>query len=786
MIPKKRNNKPLIAAMAVIYVLVALLACHTAKAMNPLPEETTMTGITSLGGHSTSKTSGSLFQALQIALEEMPSAPFAIFPLRMSYLPSVGLITLIFVLLVLYSVFRREANDQTMHKNQNGSSEWNTNYKGFAEAYGTSWINKEETEDPNIILSKHLKLGMRIAAIENQRNANLLITGGAGTGKSFRLIKPNIMQMNSSIMVTDPSGELLECCGKSLIENGVMVKVFSTSDMVHSNCYNPFDYVYDEEGVVDEAKVSTLIYLFLKNANGAKEKSSDPFWEKSAKALLSAIAYYMLENKTVPKDSIGFPQVLQMIQLGKVNEDSASSKSPLDKLMEEEAKMAAQEGRLSKAVSNYKTFKLAPPKTANSILITCAVDLQLFDNEKVKNLTRTDFDEPTNNLRLDELCDEKTALFINIPQANGTFDFLVAMLYSQVFDALYTKGEKISPNRFMILDQYKEPLLTMIKTEEEAHKLVEELQNAIITKRTTKRGAEFYQIKCGKKVLREVMSEAYAKRVISHAKHAKVVAQKIRLPFDLRCLMDEFANIGEIPDFPKRLATMRKYGISCAIVLQSITQLKEKYEKNWEGIIGNCDTFIFLGSKEVETCKYVSTLLGKATIVVKNRGRSIGAKGGNASQNYNHSARALLDEAEISKLDNRKCIVIIRGLQPFYDDKYDFFQHPKFARTGDADPENKLKGDILDAYFNSVPLKKPKPKKKKIQQILPIEAKVIHTKQELLETVGSKTDEEFLEKVSSTPSVHIPKPKAKAIVPAAASATQPKPTDESSTFLFGV
>ena len=789
--PKKQEGKGFYIVMAIVYLFTCLLACHVSMAMNPVKTSLdTSPGRVSISQEN--KSTSNLVEAISIGMQTFQKNPVGIFPWRMAYFKSIGLITVIMGLFVLWSKFKKEANAQTMHKNQNGSSEWNTNFKKFEKDFGTPWVDREELDDPNILLSKNLKLGMDIQAIENKRNLNCMVIGGSGTGKSFRVIKPNIMQMNCSTITTDPSGELLECCGKALVEHGVRVKVFSTSDMIHSNCYNPFDYVYDENGKVDEAKVSTLIYLFLKNANGAKEKSGgDPFWEKSAKALLSAIAYYMLENESVPKESINFNNMLKMIQLGKVNEESSSSKSALDKLMDEEERLAKANGRTSKAISNYKTFKLAPPKTANSILITCAVDLQLFDNVNVQYLTRTDTKEDTNNIHLEKICAEKTALFINIPQANGTFQFLVAMLYSQLFDVLYTTGEKISPNKYMIVNKHKVPLITFINSKEEAEKELELLKTAVIEKRTTKRGADFFQIKNGKKVLREVMSEKYAKQIIVQAQEAVVKNQKIELPFLIRCLMDEFANIGEIPDFPQKLATMRKYGISCTIVLQNVSQLKEKYDKGYEGVIGNCDSLIFLGSKENDTCKYISEMLGKATIVVRNTGRSLSSKGGNTSQNYNHSARDLMDAAEVAKMDNKKSIVIVRGLQPFYDDKYDFFSHPNFKGTGDADPNNKVKKDFMDVYFNSVPFEKKNKTsgKKKINQTLPVEMKRINTKEDLLETIGSKTDAEFLERTCSTPPVSLPKPKAKIMKSKGemdtSTDTSPKPSDDSNTFVFG-
>lgn len=386
------------------------------------------------------------------ALANMSENPVAIWPLSIKFL----IPALFFLVCVAFGIGWMLAIGDTKRQDapgkEHGSAKWNLDYANYYKQFVEPYDSRKDPFDPNMPFSNRVMLNLNNK--KTGRNANVFVVGGPGTGKSFRVIKPSLMQMNCSMITTDPSGELMQCCGKPLHEHGIKLKLFSTSDMKHSNCYNPFDYIFDENGEVEESKVSTMINLFLENASGSSSKSKgDPFWDKSARALMAALAYYMLENPMTNQvrkgkryaPDINFCTMLKLVQAGKVSEESETSQSALDKLMEEHRLLMKTEGRESKALSNYDTFKLAPGKTANSILITVAVDLQMFNNEDVRNLTRHDYEDEENNLQLDKIGDEQTALFINIPQANTTFNFLVSMLYAQMFDALYTKAEKICP-----------------------------------------------------------------------------------------------------------------------------------------------------------------------------------------------------------------------------------------------------------------------------------------------------------------------------------------------------
>lgn len=734
---KESKLKTYLLVGGLIYVLLFYFSLHMGHAVyldEAATKETEIYSSIQFGTYSNAtsapvvKESINWFTVAFEALANMSENPVAIWPLSIKFL----IPALFFLICVAFGIGWMLAIGDTKRQDapgkEHGSAKWNQDYANYYKQFVEPYDSKKDPFDPNMPFSSRVMLNLNNK--KTGRNANVFVVGGPGTGKSFRVIKPSLMQMNCSTITTDPSGELMQCCGKPLHEHGIKLKLFSTSDMKHSNCYNPFDYIFDENGEVEESKVSTMINLFLENASGSSSKSkSDPFWDKSARALMAALAYYMLENPMINQvrkgkryaPDINFCTMLKLVQAGKVSEESETSQSALDKLMEEHRLLMKTEGRESKALSNYDTFKLAPGKTANSILITVAVDLQMFNNEDVRNLTRHDYEDEENNLQLDKIGDEQTALFINIPQANTTFNFLVSMLYAQMFDALYTKAEKICPKKWMLIDQYNRPVITMLNSEDEAKRLLEDLKTATVKEYKTPRDASRFQIVIGNKVIQEKPTRETAQAIIDNAANYKVQKGNLRLPWHIRCLMDEFANIGSVPMFSEKLTTMRKYEISCTIVVQNIAQIKEKYDKLFESIIGGCDTIVFLGSSENETCKYISDTLGETTVRTRNISLSHGQKGG-SSEGFGTSKRMLLTPEEVKNLDNKECIVIIRGLHPFRDLKYDFSKHPHFAETGNASRNNELSEDFIEKYFNTKPVKKKKVSKKRQQKAVSLVA----------------------------------------------------------------
>lgn len=552
----------------IVYALVVILSIHMSFVSN--------------GGE------GQLINAFSKGLDRLFNNPLQIFPITSHsfiFLPTMSALFLI-VIAVLW--INNEKNRHFDSTKTNGSSQWNTDFKSYNKKFRDMAKKKEEIKstDNNMIMSENVWLSMDTR--KTRRNNNVIIFGGSGTGKSRFIVKPNMLQGNSSFVVTDPSGEILETTGKFLEQEGYKIKVFNLVEMAKSNCYNPFDYIRDEAGVM------SLVNCLIQNTTDSKASKGDPFWEKSETALLMAIIFYLVKER--PKKDRNFASVMKLLRSADIDEMDPNAKSGLDRIFDDLEK----KNKNHIAVKQWKIFKMAGAKTAKSILITAAVRLSAFNIQAVENLTCKD------DLELGKIGDEKTALFVIIPVADDTYNFLVSLMYSQLFETLYFHAE----------------------------------------------------------------NECKGKRLSHH----------------VRFMLDEFANIGRIPQFEKKLATMRKYEISCTIILQSISQLKGMYPDDWSGIVGNCDTTIFLGGKDSETNKQMSDDLGDATIVVRNNSRNIG-KGG-ASLSFNRSGRKLLDPAEIQKLPNDECIVMIRSLQPFREKKFPYEKHKNYKYTGDASEKN--------------------------------------------------------------------------------------------------
>ena len=573
----------------------------------------------------------------------------------------------------------------------------------------------------NLIYAQNIYMG-----IKEGRNLNTLVIGSAGSGKTFGLIRPNIYQMNTSYVITDPKGEIFSKSAKLLMENGYKVWVFSTADMAFSHCYNPFNYVYDVDGNIDESQVTSMITMFLENSSSRNAKKGDEFWTKSAQALLTSIIMYLLEFR--PAIEHDMYHVLKLVQMGRVDDNNNNS-SNQGTLLDQAFSRAKAQNPNAKCFSSYETFKLAPPQTANSILISAAVDLNKFNEDKVRNLTSTSFmvskrnsdgtiKEYKKDLRgnyiintdetidLNTIGDEKTALFINIPAANATYNFLVSMLYSQLFNTLYNRAEKMCPKKYMLLDGEGFPLLSMFDSEEQAERyrdlyasaeVVNKKGRWVIYNSEAKKsesipGRTKGELKLiGTEMMDDDICQRIAQNFINKMKSATIKKGAMRLPWHVQCLLDEFSNIGEIPEFPEKLATMRQYEISCMIIIQSLAQLKNRYDKLFGDIINNCSATIYLGGIDQETCKYISETLGTRTTKIKGESHSYGGKSG-GSQNISLDSRELMKASEVAKLDKDYCIVIVAGENPFKAKKYWGYLHPMFEYTGDnkEKPENIL------------------------------------------------------------------------------------------------
>ena len=472
--------------------------------------------------------------------------------------------------------------------------------------YGSArWGNAKDIEPfmaskfaDNIILTKTERLMMsnRPPDPKNARNKNVLVVGGSGSGKTRFWLKPNLLQCHSSYVVTDPKGTIVLECGNAMLKNGYKLKILNTINFKKSMHYNPFAYVHSEKDILK------LVTTLMTNTKG-EGSGGDPFWEKSERLLLTALIAYL--HYEAPVEEQNFATLLEMLNTMQVLEDDEEYQNPVDLLFEELAKKKPN----SFAGRQYKLYKLAAGKTAKSILISCGARLAPFDIQELRNLTMYD------ELALDTLGDKKTALFLIMSDTDSTFNFLISMVYTQLFNLLCDKADDVYGGK---------------------------------------------------------------------------------LPIHVRCLIDECANIGQIPNLEKLVATIRSREISACLVLQARSQLKAIYKDNADTIIGNMDSQIFLGGSEPTTLKDLSEMLGKETIDAFNTSDTRGNSPsyGTTFQKMGHE---LLSRDELAVLDGGKCILQLRGVRPFLSDKYDLTQHPNYKLTSDYDPKNTFD---IEKYLN--------------------------------------------------------------------------------------
>ncbi len=467
------------------------------------------------------------------------------------------------------------------HGMEYGSARWGT-AKDIEPFMASKFVD-------NIILTKTERLMMsnRPPDPKNARNKNVLVVGGSGSGKTRFWLKPNLLQCHSSYVVTDPKGTIVLECGQAMLKNGYKVKILNTINFKKSMHYNPFSYVHSEKDILK------LVTTLMTNTKG-EGSGGDPFWEKSERLLLTALIAYL--HYEAPAEEQNFATLLEMLNTMQVLEDDEEYQNPVDLLFEELAKKKPN----SFAGRQYKLYKLAAGKTAKSILISCGARLAPFDIQELRDLTMYD------ELALDTLGDKKTALFLIMSDTDSTFNFLISMVYTQLFNLLCDKADDVYGGK---------------------------------------------------------------------------------LPIHVRCLIDECANIGQIPNLEKLVATIRSREISACLVLQARSQLKAIYKDNADTIVGNMDSQIFLGGSEPTTLKDLSEMLGKETIDAFNTSDTRGNSPsyGTTFQKMGHE---LLSRDELAVLDGGKCILQLRGVRPFLSDKYDLTQHPNYKLTSDYNPKN--------------------------------------------------------------------------------------------------
>ncbi|HGK1677757.1 TPA: VirD4-like conjugal transfer protein, CD1115 family [Streptococcus pneumoniae] len=505
----------------------------------------------------------------------------------MSFLPSIHpadiLIGIGVAALIKFIVYTKGKNAKKFRQGKEyGSARWGT--KKDIEPY------MDEKFQNNILLTQTERLTMngRPSNPKYARNKNVLVIGGSGSGKTRFYVKPNLMQMHSSYCITDPKGTIVLECGKMLEDNGYEIKILNTINFKKSMKYNPFAYIRSEKDILK------LVQTIIANTKGEGEKAGEDFWVKAEKLYYTALIGYIFYE--APREEKNFATLLDMIDASEVREDDETYMNPIDRLFEALEKKEPTHF----AVKQYKKYKLAAGKTAKSILISCGARLAPFDIHELRDLMSED------ELELDTLGDRKTALFVIISDTDDTFNFVVSIMYSQLFNLLCDKADDVYGGR---------------------------------------------------------------------------------LPIHVRCLLDEFANIGLIPKFEKLIATIRSREISASIILQAQSQLKAIYKDNADTIVGNCDSTLFLGGKEKTTLKELSETLGKETIDLYNTSETRSNQK-SFGLNYQKTGKELMSQDEITVMDGGKCIFQLRGVRPFLSDKFDITKHKNYRLLEDYDKKN--------------------------------------------------------------------------------------------------
>ncbi|AXU09995.1 type IV secretory system conjugative DNA transfer family protein [Parvimonas micra] len=505
----------------------------------------------------------------------------------MSFLPSIYLVDILtgigVAAIIKFIIYTKGKNAKKFRQGKEyGSARWGN--KKDIEPY------MDEKFQNNILLTQTERLTMngRPSNPKYARNKNVLVIGGSGSGKTRFFVKPNLMQMHSSYCVTDPKGTIVLECGKMLEDNGYEIKILNTINFKKSMRYNPFAYLRSEKDILK------LVQTIIANTKGEGEKAGEDFWVKAEKLYYTALIGYIFYE--APREEKNFATLLDMIDASEVREDDETYMNPIDRLFEALEKKEPTHF----AVKQYKKYKLAAGKTAKSILISCGARLAPFDIQELRDLMQED------ELELDTLGDRKTALFVIISDTDDTFNFVVSIMYSQLFNLLCDKADDVYGGR---------------------------------------------------------------------------------LPVHVRCLLDEFANIGLIPKFEKLIATIRSREISASIILQAQSQLKAIYKDNADTIVGNCDSTLFLGGKEKTTLKELSETLGKETIDLYNTSETRSNQK-SFGLNYQKTGKELMSQDEITVMDGSKCIFQLRGVRPFLSDKFDITKHKNYKFLEDYDKKN--------------------------------------------------------------------------------------------------
>lgn len=770
---KHKINKGPIIMYSIIYFIIVFVICKIDSYILAYPNR-------------------NFIEAFNLMMEDFPESPLYFPKAPVTAFSGILIFSLIYLLIIAYIWTKEKSNKHAKQGTEEGTAHWLTDKDPDLVKWNKHYTDPKDSPNKNgnhnMIITRDIYLSMNTR--QTRRNNNVLVIGGSGAGKSRFFVKPNLCQMplNVNFICTDPSGELLAETGSMLEGAGYKIKVFNLVNMALSDKYNPFKYIKTENDVL------MLVDCILANTTDPNKKGGDDFWEKAQKLMFQAFIFFIwLHGKEFHLNN-NLTSLIMLMDGCQISEDDSSQQGGLTASYFNALKTTGwyfdekglfhpgkpqnpqyeyheplQEDDI--AIKQYNKFMTGAGKTLKSILISAMARLSVLDSNTITNLLTED------DIELDKLGDEKTALFVIIPQEHDSFNFLAAMLYTQLFQSLYYHAENECQGNYLVLDSAGENVKAFainhtpkIEYEEEEAEEIEinfnkntesneekKQKKGIFAKllgnlfkskdskpkitaadctdptnfqkleidennepdenpgdiddkdveqeakdfcdrakkyvHCTKKGRK-YLIKVPGKTKEddEIIVGEYGNKIFAQQKLERIKAGctikrcGLSLPYHVRFMLDEFANIGQIPDFTKKLATMRKYEISSTVILQNLAQIKTMYDKDWGSVIGNCDSILFLGCPEIDTLEYISKMLGKTTLRKKSESVSHGKGGGSAS--YQNSGRDLMTIDELRRLGDNECIFILRGEQPYKGIKHQFIDHDNYKYTADADDNN--------------------------------------------------------------------------------------------------
>lgn len=618
------------------------------------------------------------------------------------FLQATLILLAVIAMVVVYGITKKSSEKQMRVGEEYGNKHLAT--KSDIKKYQAQFMEKDNY---NQIYSKNI--GLSLNNVKTNRSANVLVIGGTGTGKTFKYINPNILQENATQIITDPSGDLFNKFAPFLLNKGYNVFLFNVNDFNISSYYNPLLNVFDAFGNISEVKVDVLVDLYMKNAKAGKEAGGgDPFWDKAEKAFLTAVIYYVLENDDIDKEDKCFHTVLEKVQKAKA--ESQGGKSAGETILTKEINSwkakVAKTGRKIKTPIYYDTFLIAPEKTANTILITTAVDLQIFATEEVNRVTRfkKEYENTNMYINFDDMAQTQSYLFLGIPQSHQAYNFLISMLYSQMYARLYELGERVLQGKYIIGYRPEIPQFMMFDTKEEMMDFADNVTEANIVEKEYINNTKIYYIIYNDKMYKRSINRDVLVTLINDLPKMvyKCNNNYPQLPIHVNFLLDEFKNIGEIPNFLTILSTSRKYRIGSHVILQDIAQAQTIYkDKEYETLLANVDTTIFLGSILQPDKEEIQKMLGKTT--VKKRTQSTGQ---GMTPNYSYASEQI-DLVSISQLEqinqngHDDCVVMVRDTPPVIDRKAYLTEHPKYADFQNASKALKKAGYNLTQFYDN-------------------------------------------------------------------------------------